>query len=80
MWNPLLGTAQMVDRQVRSLCEVWTSNNSAPYPGKTAVNGAGKWEPAEVDSPPEGGSANDPGLKQRFSPQLGRSIELSKKR
>jgi hypothetical protein len=34
MWNPLLGTAQMVDRQVRSLCEVWTSNNSAPYLGK----------------------------------------------
>lgn len=41
--------------QVRSVCEVCTSNNSAPYLGKTAVNGAGKREPAEVDIPPEGG-------------------------
>lgn len=42
--------------QGRSLCEVCTSrNNSAPYLGKTGVNGAGMWELAEVDIPPEGG-------------------------
>jgi hypothetical protein len=42
--------------QGRSLCEVCTSrNNSAPYLGKTGVNGAGMWERAEVDIPPEGG-------------------------